>query len=179
MSASGEYYSYYVAHDYLAHHGVLGMKWGQHIFGKGKSSGNSRRHRSATEQSYVDAKNFHDKEVPRRKKMSATQAHDELKRMSLYDPDDKLYDTSNEVRNLIWNYDRDLKTKASKEIKSILDRTDKLYADRNAAKPEDIKRINDLIERNETKVDKIVSRELGYAYSPEAGEYLRDLWKWD
>lgn len=50
MSASGDYYSYYVAHDYLAHHGVLGMKWGQHIFGKGKSSGNSRRNRSATEQ---------------------------------------------------------------------------------------------------------------------------------
>ena len=29
-----EYYSYYAANNYLAHHGVLGMKWGQHIFGK-------------------------------------------------------------------------------------------------------------------------------------------------
>lgn len=31
---NGYYYSYYAANNCLAHHGVLGMKWGQHIFGK-------------------------------------------------------------------------------------------------------------------------------------------------
>lgn len=39
----GDYYSYYMANNYLAHHGVLGMKWGQHIFGKIKSALSSRK----------------------------------------------------------------------------------------------------------------------------------------
>ena len=43
MSTTGEYYSYYVAHDYLAHHGVLGMKWGQHIFGKNEQTRGTRK----------------------------------------------------------------------------------------------------------------------------------------
>ena len=40
---TGDYYSYYYANNYLAHHGVLGMKWGQHIFGKIRNSISSRR----------------------------------------------------------------------------------------------------------------------------------------
>lgn len=44
------YYSYYVAHDYLAHHGVLGMKWGQHIFGKDSKRSNKSA-RSKTHES--------------------------------------------------------------------------------------------------------------------------------
>ena len=34
-----DYYSYYAANNYLAHHGVLGMKWGKHIFGRDQKSG--------------------------------------------------------------------------------------------------------------------------------------------
>lgn len=40
---TGDYYSYYLTNNYLAHHGVLGMKWGQHIFGKLRNSLSSRR----------------------------------------------------------------------------------------------------------------------------------------
>ena len=47
---TGDYYSYYYANDYLAHHGVLGMKWGQHIFGKIQSA--SSAHKAKKEAKY-------------------------------------------------------------------------------------------------------------------------------
>jgi hypothetical protein len=44
------YYSY-VYPDYLAHYGVQGMKWGQHIYGKDSSSGRSSRSTTSTNSS--------------------------------------------------------------------------------------------------------------------------------
>jgi hypothetical protein len=44
------YYSY-VYPDYLAHYGVQGMRWGQHIYGKDSSSGRSSRSTASTNSS--------------------------------------------------------------------------------------------------------------------------------
>lgn len=52
----GDYYSYYAANNYLAHHGVLGMKWGQHIFGKIKSSISSHRKASTRKKNLEKAR---------------------------------------------------------------------------------------------------------------------------
>ena len=43
MHISGEYYSYYMVNNFLAHHGVLGMKWGQHIFGNDEKARGTRK----------------------------------------------------------------------------------------------------------------------------------------
>ena len=109
MSTSGEYYSYYVAHDYLAHHGVLGMKWGQHIFGKDQKTRGTRKAEKAkkplfetnkqyynrkTEESKAQekrdlaaAKKYHAKEKARRQKLSKQQAIEELKFLKKLDDD--------------------------------------------------------------------------------------------
>lgn len=52
----GDYYSYYAANNYLAHHGVLGMKWGQHIFGKIKSSISNHRKASTRKKNLEKAR---------------------------------------------------------------------------------------------------------------------------
>lgn len=52
----GDYYSYYAANNYLAHHGVLGMKWGQHIFGKVKSSISNHRKASTRKKNLEKAR---------------------------------------------------------------------------------------------------------------------------
>lgn len=41
--------------DYLCHHGVKGMKWGQHLFGKDKSSGSGRGKRATTNEDRINA----------------------------------------------------------------------------------------------------------------------------
>lgn len=51
-----DYYSYYAANNYLAHHGVLGMKWGQHIFGKIKSSISNHRKASTRKKNLEKAR---------------------------------------------------------------------------------------------------------------------------
>ena len=61
----GDYYSYYAANNYLAHHGVLGMKWGQHIFGKvNRASKKDRRSHPIQPRSF----STHDTSITVRKK---------------------------------------------------------------------------------------------------------------
>ena len=51
-----DYYSYYAANDYLAHHGVLGMKWGQHIFGRDQKSGAHQLNRAQNKEKIKEGK---------------------------------------------------------------------------------------------------------------------------
>lgn len=51
-----DYYSYYAANDYLAHHGVLGMKWGQHIFGRDQKSGTHQSKRVQNKEKVKEGK---------------------------------------------------------------------------------------------------------------------------
>lgn len=51
-----DYYSYYAANDYLAHHGVLGMKWGQHIFGRDQKSGTHQSKRAQNKEKIKEGK---------------------------------------------------------------------------------------------------------------------------
>lgn len=126
MSISGDYYSYYMANNYLAHHGVLGMKWGQHIFGKDKQTRGTRKVEKAkkslfetkkqyytrkTEESKAQekrdlaaAKKYHAKEKIRRQKLTKQQAIDELKFIKKLDNDydsgtDEERDRYRKIRN--------------------------------------------------------------------------------
>ena len=51
-----DYYSYYAANNYLAHHGVLGMKWGQHIFGRDQKSGTHKSKRAQNKEKIKEGK---------------------------------------------------------------------------------------------------------------------------
>lgn len=44
----------YYSNDYLCHYGVLGMKWGQHLFGKSSSSGKTSARKQARAQRKAD-----------------------------------------------------------------------------------------------------------------------------
>ena len=68
---TGDYYSYYAANDYLAHHGVLGMKWGQHIFGKVRSASSARQQKKeAKAKAKADKRSEADAKARRAKKIS-------------------------------------------------------------------------------------------------------------
>lgn len=202
MSISGEYYSYYMAHDYLAHHGVLGMKWGQHIFGKDKQTRGTRKAEKAKKPFFetkkqrlerekqdriaqerrlnAQAKKRHEKEKIRRSKLSKKQALDELSFM-----DRILNDTYS---------DRDLKKYeqlVDEIVRSVYDRTN-WYAPSEAGKKLDeihIKQFKlkdksltasddefDKILKQERQLDeqykRILTKEMGYKCYPEVMDQL-------
>ena len=45
----------YYSNDYLCHYGVLGMKWGQHLFGKTEASRAGRKRASKSDRTTADA----------------------------------------------------------------------------------------------------------------------------
>lgn len=202
MSTSGEYYSYYMAHDYLAHHGVLGMKWGQHIFGKDKKTRGTRKAEKAKKPLFetkkqllerekqdriaqdrklnAQAKKRHEKEKVRRSKLSKKQALDELSFMdrivtdTYSDQDWKKYaQLVDEVARSV--YDRTnwhASSEAGKKLNEIHIKQVKLK-DKSLTAPDDE---FDKILKQERQLDeqykRILTKEMGYKCYPEVMDQL-------
>lgn len=202
MSISGEYYSYYMAHDHLAHHGVLGMKWGQHIFGKDKQTRGTRKAEKAKKPLFetkkqrlerekqdriaqerklnAQAKKRHEKEKVRRSKLSKKQALDDLSFMdrimtdTYSDQDLKKYEqfVDEVVRSV---YDRTnwyAPSEAGKKLNEIRIKQAKLK-DKSLTAPDDE---FDKILKQERQLDeqykRILTKEMGYKCYPEVMDQL-------
>lgn len=89
-----DYYNGVDNSAYLAHYGVLGMKWGQHLMAKAKSLTPSARKKAKREKAYADEQakeaarlkqsaTNHKRQVMRRQKMTVAQSDAELARLKI------------------------------------------------------------------------------------------------
>lgn len=187
--------SYYNGVDnssYLAHYGVLGMKWGQHLMAKAKSLTPKARRQAKLDKERAEwqAKEAtrlkqsaanHKRQVARRSKMTVAQSDAELASIkrtldnyngSSAKAQKKYQDLFSEIQDNIWDwYEAEPKSENGKKAQVEYDAYVKTFGT-NISGLDHLDKCNDY-----------VLADLGYKYSPKNQQtnrnIIEEVWCWD
>ena len=178
---------------YLAHYGVLGMKWGQHLMAKAKSLTPSARRKAKVEKEIAEhqmketarlkqSATNHKRQVARRQKMTVAQSDAELASIkrtmdnwssSSTAAQKKYNDLFDEIKDNLWDYyESSPKSQAGAKAQRLYNKYKSTRADESNSS------ISYLNSCNDTILDA-----LGYKYSSKNQAANRDIiekvWHWD
>ena len=177
---------------YLAHYGVLGMKWGQHLMAKAKSLSPKARRQAKLDKEFAEyqaqeaarlkqsAAN-HKRQVARRSKMTVAQSDAELSSIkrtldnyngSSAKAQKKYQDLFSEIQDNIWDWYEDA-PKSENGKKAQIEWDAYMEHLRSGTSTGDhIAKCNDY-----------VLADLGYKYSPKNHQtnrnIIEEVWRWD